>query len=234
MTVPFMKSYAELLVATCHKRGAFAMGGMSAFIPSRRDPEVNERALDQVRRDKEREAGAGYDGSWVAHPDLVPICREVFDGVLGSHPNQLHRQRDDVRVDADDLLGVADTPGEVTDAGVRANVSVALRYLVSWLSGMGAAAIDNLMEDAATAEISRSQLWQWAHAGTTTAEGTTIDADRVRAVVEEVYSELAIAWADQPDMMEHLDHARSLFEQVALADDFVDFLTIPAYEEYVA
>jgi malate synthase len=234
MTVPFMKSYAELLVATCHKRGAFAMGGMSAFIPSRRDPEVNERALDQVRRDKEREAGAGYDGSWVAHPDLVPICREVFDGVLGSHPNQLHRQRDDVRVDADDLLGVADTPGEVTDAGVRANVSVALRYLVSCLSGMGAAAIDNLMEDAATAEISRSQLWQWAHAGTTTAEGTTIDADRVRAVVEEVYSELAIAWADRPDMMEHLDHARSLFEQVALADDFVDFLTIPAYEEYVA
>jgi malate synthase len=210
------------------------MGGMSAFIPSRRDAEVNERALDQVRRDKEREAGAGYDGSWVAHPDLVPICREVFDGVLGSHPNQLHRLRDDVRVSADDLLAVAATPGQVTDAGVRANVSVALRYLVSWLSGMGAAAIDNLMEDAATAEISRSQLWQWAHAGTTTAEGTTIDGARVRAVVEEVYSELAIGWADQPEMMEHLDHARSLFEQVALADDFVDFLTIPAYEEYVA
>jgi malate synthase len=234
MTVPFMRAYAELLVATCHRRGAFAMGGMSAFIPSRRDPEVNERALDQVRRDKEREANAGYDGSWVAHPDLVPICREVFDGVLGSHPNQLHRHRDDVRVTADDLLAVAATPGEVTDAGVRANVSVALRYLVSWLSGMGAAAIDNLMEDAASAEISRSQLWQWVHAGTTTAEGTAVDAERVRAVVEEVYSELAISWADQPDAMALLDQARDMFERVALADHFVDFLTIPAYEEYVA
>jgi malate synthase len=233
MTVPFMQSYAELLVATCHKRGAFAMGGMSAFIPSRRDPEVNERALDQVRRDKEREAGMGYDGSWVAHPDLVPICRDVFDAVLESHPNQLHRRRDDVRVTADDLLAVADTPGEVSDTGVRANVSVALRYLVSWLSGMGAAAIDNLMEDAATAEISRSQLWQWVHAGTTTSEGTSIDAERVRAVVEDVHAELAIAWADQPEVMMHLDHARSLFEQVALADDFVDFLTVPAYERYV-
>ena len=234
MAVPFMRAYAELLVATCHRRGAFAMGGMSAYIPSRRDPEVNERALDQVRRDKEREANAGYDGSWVAHPDLVPVCREVFDGVLGSHPSQLHRHRDDVQVTADDLLAVGSTPGDVTDAGVRANVSVALRYLVSWLSGMGAAAIDNLMEDAATAEISRSQLWQWVHAGTSTAEGTTINADRVRAVVEEVYAELAISWADQPDAMAHLDQARDVFERVALADDFEDFLTLPAYEEYVA
>jgi malate synthase len=170
----------------------------------------------------------------VAHPDLVPICLEEFDAVLGDHPNQLSRQRDDVRVAASDLLDVASTEGVITTKGVRGNVSVALRYIVSWLLGTGAAAIDNLMEDAATAEISRSQLWQWTHTGSTTDDGTTITADYVRGVVEEVYSELSIAWADQPATMEALDQARALFETVALDDDFADFLTLPAYEEYVA
>ena len=234
MTQPFMRAYSELLVATCHKRGAFAMGGMAAFIPSRKDPEVNEAALKKVHEDKKREAGDGYDGSWVAHPDLVPICLEEFDAVLGDKPNQLGRQRDDVRVTAADLLDVASTEGVITTKGVRGNVSVALRYIVSWLLGTGAAALDNLMEDAATAEISRSQLWQWTHTGSATDDGTAITADYVRTVVEEVYSELSIAWADQPETIEALDQARSLFETVALDDDFADFLTVPAYAEYVA
>ena len=234
MTQPFMRAYSELLVATCHKRGAFAMGGMAAFIPSRRDPEVNATALDKVRADKEREAGDGYDGSWVAHPDLVPVCREVFDGVLRDRPNQLSRRRDDVSVNASDLLDVAATEGVITAAGVRGNVSVAIRYLVSWLLGTGAAALDNLMEDAATAEISRSQLWQWVHAGSHTDDGTAITAEHVRAIVDEVCSELSVSWADQPDAMAALDQARALFERVSLDDDFADFLTLPAYEEYVA
>ncbi len=233
MTQPFMRAYSELLVATCHRRGAFAMGGMAAFIPSRRDPEVNEAALEKVRADKEREAGDGYDGSWVAHPDLVPICREVFDSVLGDQPNQVSRKRDDVSVAAADLLNIAATTGAITRAGVRGNISVALRYIVSWLLGTGAAAIDNLMEDAATAEISRSQLWQWTHAGSKTEEGIAISAENVRTVVDEVYAELSITWADQPETMKALDQARALFERVALDDDFVDFLTLPAYEEYV-
>ncbi|HEY7044069.1 MAG TPA: malate synthase A [Nocardioidaceae bacterium] len=233
MTQPFMQAYSELLVATCHRRGAFAMGGMAAFIPSRRDAEVNEKALQKVREDKQREADGGYDGSWVAHPDLVPVCMEVFDEILGDRPNQLDRQRD-VSVSAADLLDVAATEGDITDAGVRGNVSVAIRYLVSWLLGTGAAAIDNLMEDAATAEISRSQLWQWTHAGSKTADGTIVSAEHVRATVEEVYAELSTSWADQPATMEALDQARTLFERVALDDDFADFLTLPAYEEYVA
>ncbi len=234
MTQPFMRAYSELLVATCHKRGAFAMGGMAAFIPSRRDAEVNAVALEKVRADKKREAGDGYDGSWVAHPGLVDICREEFDAVLGDRPNQLDRQRDDVTVSAADLLDVSSTEGSITAAGVRGNVSVALRYIVSWLLGTGAAALDNLMEDAATAEISRSQLWQWTHTGSRTDDGTTISADYVRTIVEEVYSELSIAWADQPETIEALDQARALFETVALDDDFADFLTLPAYDEYVA
>ncbi len=233
MTAPFMRAYSELLVSTCHRRGAVAMGGMAAFIPSRRDPEVNAAALDKVRADKEREASDGYDGSWVAHPDLVPICMEVFDAVLVNRPNQIERRRDNVTVTAADLLDIEATEGVITAAGVRGNVSVALRYVVSWLLGTGAAAIDNLMEDAATAEISRSQLWQWVHAGSQTDDGAVITAERVRTVVEEVYSELAITWADQPETMEALDRARALFERVALDDDFVEFLTLPAYAEYV-
>jgi malate synthase len=228
MTAPFMRAYTELLVATCHRRGAFAMGGMAAFIPSRRDPEVNAVALAKVREDKEREAADGFDGSWVAHPDLVPVCREVFDKVLGGRPNQLDRRRDDVQVTASQLLDVAATPGAVTEDGVRGNVSVALQYLASWLSGNGAAAINNLMEDAATAEISRSQVWQWIHNGVRTAEGTPVTEELVRRIEDE---ELARIGESRADLDPHrLVQARELFEQVALADQFVDFLTLPAYE----
>ena len=220
MTAPFMRAYTELLVATCHRRGAMAMGGMAAFIPSRRDPEVNAVALAKVRDDKEREARDGFDGSWVAHPDLVPVCAEVFDRVLGDRPNQLDRRRDDVTVTAERLLDVAATPGAVTEAGLRGNVSVAVRYLAAWLGGNGAAAIDNLMEDAATAEISRSQIWQWIRNGTTLDSGETVTADLVRRILDEEMATLGPEYGQ----------ARDLFERVALADQFEEFLTLPAYE----
>jgi malate synthase len=215
MTVPFMRAYTELLVRSSHARGAHAIGGMAAFIPSRRDPEANELALMRVRDDKLRESGDGFDGTWVAHPDLVPTATEVFDGVLGERPNQLERIREDVSVDRADLLNVSATPGEVTDEGVRANVSVGIRYLASWLSGAGAAAIDNLMEDAATAEISRSQIWQWVRHG-------RVDRADVQRTIAGVVAELPL----EPVV----DEARALFEQVALGDEFTEFLTLPAYD----
>jgi len=215
MTVPFMRAYTELLVRTCHARGAHAIGGMAAFIPSRRDPEVNEIALERVREDKVRESGDGFDGTWVAHPDLVPTALEPFDTVLGERPNQLERLREDVSVGAADLLDVAATPGEITPAGVRTNVSVGIRYLAAWLSGVGAAAIDNLMEDAATAEISRGQVWQWVRHG-------RVSREDVERTIAEVVAELPAepVYAD----------ARALFERLALADEFAEFLTLPAYE----
>ncbi len=215
MTVPFMRAYTELLVRTCHSRGAHAIGGMAAFIPSRRDPEVNERALERVRDDKLRESGDGFDGTWVAHPDLVPVAQEVFDGVLGERPNQLERLREDVSVEAGDLLDVAATPGEITADGLRTNVSVGIRYISAWLSGNGAAAIDNLMEDAATAEISRSQIWQWIRHG-------RVSRGDVERVIEEVVAEL-------PEEQVVAD-AQELFQQVSLADGFEEFLTLPAYD----
>ncbi|HXM18756.1 MAG TPA: malate synthase A [Candidatus Tumulicola sp.] len=212
MTVPFMRAYTELLVKTCHRRGVHAIGGMAAFIPSRRDAKVNEAAIARVREDKIREANDGFDGTWVAHPDLVPIAREEFDRVLGPRPNQLERQRDDVHVSARQLLDVAIQGGAVTDAGVRTNVSVGLQYLDSWLRGIGAAGINNLMEDVATAEISRSQLWQWVRHG----RRTRADVERS---IEEETGKASIAPA-----------ARKVFERVALSDDFTEFLTLPAYE----
>ncbi|MDR7273962.1 malate synthase A [Catenuloplanes atrovinosus] len=230
MTAPFMRAYTELLVATCHRRGAFAMGGMAAFIPSRRDPEVNAVAIGKVRDDKEREARDGFDGSWVAHPDLVPVCREIFDAALGNGANQLGKQRPDVSVTADDLLNIAATPGSVTDAGVRGNVEVALRYLEAWLRGNGAVGIHNLMEDAATAEISRSQVWQWIHQGVRTEEGTPITAELVHRLEDEVLAEIRGQLGDEGYKASRFDDARTLFERVALADDFADFLTVPAYE----
>src|ERR1700756_1086580 len=185
MTAPFMRAYTELLVKTCHRRGAHAMGGMAAFIPSRRDPEVNELAMAKVRDDKTRESGDGFDGSWVAHPDLVALCREVFDATLGSSPNQLSTPRDEVQVSAADLLAVDKTPGGITEAGLRNNISVGLQYLANWLGGNGAVAIFNLMEDAATAEISRSQIWQWLHNDVTLDNGTKITRDLVERLIEE-------------------------------------------------
>jgi malate synthase len=217
MAVPFMRSYCELLVKTCHRRGAFAMGGMAAFIPSRRDPEVNAVALAKVREDKEREAAQGFDGTWVAHPDLVPVAREAFDRVLGDRPNQIGRQRDDVHVTAHDLLDVASTPGAITEQGLRSNVSVGIQYLAAWLGGNGAAAINNLMEDAATAEISRSQIWQWLRHG-------RVSADDVRRLTDEEATALGDGFAE----------ARRLFEQISTRDDYVEFLTLPAYERLAA
>src|SRR5487761_721073 len=189
MTAPFMRAYTELLVRTCHRRGAHAMGGMAAFIPSRRDPEVNAVAMATVRDDSAREAGDGFDGSWVAHPDLVPLCREVFDSMLGDAPNQLGRQRPEVSVSAAGLLAVSKTPGTITEAGLRNNISVGLQYLASWLGGNGAAAIFNLMEDAATAEISRSQVWQWLHNGVRLDDGQQVTRDLVERLITE---ELAV------------------------------------------
>ena len=221
-----MKAYSDLLVQTCHRRGAFAIGGMAAFIPSRRDAEVNERAFAKVREDKTREANAGFDGSWVAHPDLVPVCREIFDGVLGEEPNQVDRPRDPVTVTADDLLAVAETPGERTEAGLRGNIRIGIRYLEAWLSGNGAAAINNLMEDAATAEISRSQVWQWVFNEATLDTGDTVTRELVERLVEEEYAALEADGDDTP----HLAEARRLFVESALDTDYPDFLTLPAYQ----
>ncbi|MGX5681475.1 malate synthase A [Schumannella luteola] len=226
MTVPFMRAYTELLVATCHRRGAHAIGGMSAFIPNRRDPEVTARALEAVTADKRREAGDGFDGTWVAHPDLVATARAEFDAVLGDRPNQVDRQRDDVHVTAADLLDLR-IDGQVTDQGVRSNVSIALRYLESWLRGVGAAAIDNLMEDAATAEISRSQLWQWMHQRVVTAEGQLITRDMVERLLRE---ELAGAERAPGD---RFDDAAEVFRAVTLEEHFPTFLTITAYSRYL-
>jgi malate synthase len=213
MSVPFMRAYTELLVKTCHRRGAHAIGGMAAFIPSRRDPEVNEVALRNVREDKLREAGDGFDGTWVAHPDLVPVALAVFDEMLGERPNQVGRQRDDVSVAAKDLLNVAATPGDVTEDGIRLNVSVGIQYIASWLNGAGAAAINNLMEDAATAEISRSQIWQWI-------QHDRVTRERVLELEREELETLGPGY----------ETAAQIFGEVALADDFSEFLTLPAYE----
>ncbi|GAA1208654.1 malate synthase A [Rhodoglobus aureus] len=226
MTVPFMRAYTELLVSTCHKRGAHAIGGMSAFIPNRRDPEVTARALDAVTRDKRREATDGFDGTWVAHPDLISTARAEFDTVLGDRPNQIDRLRDDVHVTAEDLLDLR-IDGSVTDAGVRSNVSIAVRYIESWLRGVGAAAIDNLMEDAATAEISRSQLWQWMHQRVVTAEGTAITHSRIETELKETLAEIERTPGDR------FDDAAAVFREVTLEEEFPTFLTLSAYSSYL-
>jgi malate synthase len=232
MTVPFMRAYTELLVATCHRRGAHAMGGMAAVIPSRRDESANERAYAAVRDDKRREAGDGFDGTWVAHPDSVAVAMEAFDDVLGDRPNQVDRRRDDVSVSAADLLAVDQTPGEITEAGVRSNVNVGIQYVSSWLRGNGAAAIYGLMEDAATAEIARGQVWQWVRHGATLADGRPVTADLVRELateeLERIRSEIADdEWFEREGRPRE---SRELFESVALGEEFVEFLTLPAYE----
>jgi malate synthase len=229
MTAPFMRAYTELLVKTCHARQAHAMGGMAAFIPSRRDPEVNEIALAKVRDDKTREAGDGFDGSWVAHPDLVPICKEVFDGVLGARPNQIDKQRPEVSVTAEDLLAINKTPGGITEAGLRNNISVALQYLANWLGGNGAVAIFNLMEDAATAEISRSQIWQWVHNDVVLDDGPLVTKDVVERMIDEELAKISELAGETFDA-DRYGQAVALFTEVALADAFAEFLTLPAYE----
>jgi malate synthase len=234
MTVPFMRAYTELLVRTCHRRGAHAMGGMAAVIPSRTDEEANRKAFEAVRSDKEREAGDGFDGTWVAHPDSVQVAMEAFDAVLGDRPNQVDRQRDDVSVDADDLLSVAMTPGEVTEQGVRSNVNVGIQYLSSWLRGNGAAGIYGLMEDAATAEISRAQVWQWVRHGETLDDGRPVTPELVRKLADSELERIRGEIGDDEwfEKEGRPDLSRALFERVALSgDEFVEFLTLPAYEE---
>ncbi|WP_298040220.1 malate synthase A [uncultured Microbacterium sp.] len=226
MTVPFMRAYTELLVKTCHQRGAYAIGGMSAFIPNRRDPEVTASAIEKVSADKKREAGDGFDGTWVAHPDLIPAAQAEFDAVLGEAPNQIDRQRDDVSVRAEDLLDLR-IGRPITAQGVRDNVSVAIRYIEAWLRGLGAVAIDNLMEDAATAEISRSQVWQWIQQDRSTEDGARITAEYVEALIQETLAQATRSAGDR------FDDAADVFREVALGTDFPAFLTTSAYSRHL-
>jgi malate synthase len=231
MTVPFMRAYTELLVKTCHRREAHAMGGMSALIPSRKNPEINEKAIPKVREDKAREAGDGFDGSWVAHPDLVDVAMEEFDKVLGDRKNQVDKKREDVEVAAEQLLDAKSAGDDYTDEGLRNDVNVGIQYISSWLRGNGAAAIFNMMEDAATAEIARSQVWQWVHQDIELDTGETVTRDLVRRYAEEELEKVREQVGDEFFYSEgRPKESRELFEQVALADEFVPFLTLPAYE----
>ncbi|NUP59758.1 MAG: malate synthase A [Pseudarthrobacter sp.] len=227
MTAPFMRAYTEQLVRACHKRGAMAIGGMAAAVPNRKDPEANANALEKVRADKTREANDGFDGSWVAHPDLVPICRDVFDAVLRGRSNQLDRLREDVTPDDRALINVAATQGTITEQGIRNNIEVGIRYIESWLRGNGAVAIHNLMEDAATAEISRSQLWQWIYARAITDHGEIVTHEWVEELLDEEFTRLERFDGDR------FEDARDIFEEVTLATEFPSFLTLPAYARYL-
>jgi malate synthase len=227
MTQPFMRAYTEQLVRACHKRGAMAIGGMAAAVPNRKDEAANTNALEKVRADKTREANDGFDGSWVAHPDLVPVCREVFDSILGSKPNQLDRTREDVVPDDRALINVAATTGTITEQGIRNNIEVGIRYIESWLRGNGAVAIHNLMEDAATAEISRSQLWQWMFASAITDRGEIVTHHWIEELLDEEFARLERFDGDR------FEDARDIFEEVTMARDFPSFLTLPAYARYL-
>jgi malate synthase len=230
MTVPFMRAYTELLVATCHRRGAHAMGGMAAQIPSRKDPDAAEAALDKVREDKEREVGQGYDGTWVAHPDAVAAAREVFEQGLQGRANQLSKLRDDVAVGAGDLLNLAGTPGDITEQGLRNNVEVGFQYVSFWLTGRGAAGINGLMEDAATAEISRSQIWQWVHHGVELDTGEKVTPDLVRRVLDEETARIRDTVGEQVWQDGRPEETREVFERMCLGDELEDFLTAIAYQ----
>ena len=233
MTAPFLRAYTELLVRTCHRRGAHAMGGMAALIPSRKDPEANERAIAAVAADKQREAGDGFDGTWVAHPDVVPTAMAEFDKVLGGRPNQVDRRREDVAVGAADLLDVASTPGDITEAGLRNDVNVGIQYISSWLRGNGAAGIYGMMEDAATAEIARTQVWQWIRHERTLAEGPQVTPDLVRRIATEELERIRAEIGDDAwfEAEGRPRESRALFEQVALGEPLEEFLTLPAYEQ---
>jgi malate synthase len=224
MAVPFMRAYTQALVRACHRRGAHAIGGMSAFIPNRREPEVTEVALSRVREDKEREAGDGFDGTWVAHPDLVPVALSVFDAALGDRPNQKDQLREDALATAAALTDPTVPGGLITEEGVRTNISVALQYLDSWLRGNGAAAINNLMEDVATAEISRSQLWQWRVNGSRMAEGEVVDVPLLHRLMAEELGRLGGRDVGR------LGTAAELLYGLVMSSDFADFLTLDAYQ----
>ncbi|MFE6189750.1 malate synthase A [Streptomyces sp. NPDC056465] len=231
MTAPFMRAYTELLVRTCHKRGAHAIGGMAAFIPSRRDAEVNKVAFEKVKADKDREANDGFDGSWVAHPDLVPIAMASFDAVLGEKPNQKDRLREDVSVAAGDLIAIDTLDAKPSYDGLRNAVAVGIRYIEAWLRGMGAVAIFNLMEDAATAEISRSQIWQWINADVVFENGEHATAELARKVAAEELAAIRAEIGDETFESGKWQQAHDLLLQVSLDQDYADFLTLPAYEQ---
>ncbi|MCX4531650.1 malate synthase A [Streptomyces sp. NBC_00841] len=233
MTAPFMRAYTELLVRTCHKRGAHAIGGMAAFIPSRRDAEVNKVAFEKVKADKDREANDGFDGSWVAHPDLVPIAMASFDAVLGEKPNQKDRLREDVSVAPGDLIAIDTLDAKPTYDGLRNAVAVGIRYIEAWLRGMGAVAIFNLMEDAATAEISRSQIWQWINADVVFENGEHATADLARKVAAEELAAIREEIGQEAFTSGKWQQAHDLLLQVSLDQDYADFLTLPAYEQLV-
>jgi malate synthase len=230
MTVPFMQAYTKLLVQTCHRRGAFAMGGMAALIPSRRDPEANERAIAAVRADKEREAEGGFDGTWVAHPDVVAVAMEPFDRVLGERPNQIDAETGATAVGAADLLDAAATPGSITEQGLRNNLSVAFQYISFWLGGRGAVGLNNLMEDAATAEIARAQIWQWIRHGAELDDGRTVTEELVRSLLDEELAKIRAEVGEETWQAGRPEETMRVLEQVALADGFPDFLTTEAYE----
>jgi len=231
MTVPFMRAYTELLVKTCHRRGAHAIGGMAAFIPSRKDAQVNEVALAKVSEDKLRESGDGFDGTWVAHPDLVPTAKEVFDNVLKDKPHQKERMREEVNVTAKDLLNFKIAGGQITEAGLRLNINVALQYLDSWLRGSGAVGIYNLMEDTATAEISRAQLWQWIHHPTASlADGRKVTADLYRQCLPEELERIKALYGAQAYESSKIETAKALFDRLVTDDNFTEFLTLIAYD----
>jgi malate synthase len=230
MTRHFLRSYSQLLIKTCHRRGAFAMGGMAAQIPIKNDEDANNTAIAKVRADKEREAGDGHDGTWVAHPGLVPVAKEVFDRLM-PEANQLARQRQDVNVAAKDLLDVPD--GTITEAGLRHNLNVGIQYVEAWLGGSGCVPIYNLMEDAATAEICRAQLWQWIKHGASITDGPKIEGDLVRRLLAEELDKVRTLVGDDRFDGGHYKAAAELFEEMIFADDFADFLTLPAYERIV-
>jgi malate synthase len=233
MTSPFMRAYSLLLIKTCHRRGAFAMGGMAAQIPIKNDPAANEQAIAKVRTDKEREANDGHDGTWVAHPGLVAVAKEAFDKVMKT-PNQIQRQRDDVKVAAADLLDFQ-PKGPITEQGLRININIGIQYIGAWLAGTGCVPIFNLMEDAATAEISRAQIWQWIRS-------PLGKLDDGRKVTKELFRELV------PQELEHVreilgeqqygagkyEEGAKMFEELTLREDFVEFLTLPAYDYLIA
>lgn len=231
MTTPFMRAYTELLVATCHRRGAHAIGGMAAFVPNRNDSEATAAAFAKVESDKRREVGDGFDGSWVAHPGLVPVARAVFDAGLGGRPHQLHRQRPEVRVHAADLLAAGRTPGRVTAAGLERNISVALQYLAAWVGGTGAVTIDNLMEDAATVEISRAQIWQWRTAGVTLEDGRQVTAELVRGLIGASIRQLSLPGDGESER--RLAAARDILEYAALGETMPGFFTQYGYVKYL-
>lgn len=233
MTAPMMRAYTELLVKTCHKRGASAIGGMSAFIPSR-DASENAEIERKVRADKSREAADGFDGSWCAHPGMVPYIRDEFDKVLGTNPNQISKQRPEVNVTAEDLLNVSATEGSVSEAGVRTNISVSLRYLESWLGGNGAVGIFGLMEDAATAEISRAQIWQWIHNRVKLDDGREVTRELCQSLMDEESAKFKAEIGDDPQRQANLARAVQIFGDISLQDEFPTFLTVPVYANYVA